>query len=72
MSPYLIFGNELSVIGSCAQTRCFPRALQYLTKNIIRVDALITRRYRLEEYGTALDAVISGKESLKVIINPGA
>ncbi|MDR1105264.1 MAG: zinc-dependent alcohol dehydrogenase family protein [Treponema sp.] len=72
MNPYRIFADELTVIGSCAQTHCFPRALQYLTKNTVRVDTLISRHYRLEEYATALDTVISGKESLKVIINPGS
>jgi D-arabinitol dehydrogenase (NADP+) len=70
ISPYLVFSQELSLIGSCAQTHCFPRALQYLTNGTLQVNKLVTHHFRLEEYQTALDTVIDGKKSMKVIINP--
>jgi D-arabinitol dehydrogenase (NADP+) len=70
LNPYTVFSQELTLIGSCAQTHCFPRALQYLTKGIVQVDKLITHRFALDDYGTALNTVMNGRQSMKVLIKP--
>jgi D-arabinitol dehydrogenase (NADP+) len=70
LSPYEIFAKELKIIGSFAQTHCFDRALKYLENGLVKVNKLITHQFKLDDYGEALNAVISGKDSIKVIVNP--
>lgn len=70
ISPYEMFAKELKIIGSYAQLYCFDRALKYLENRTVRVDSLITHKFGLDEYKMALNTVIKGKESIKVIINP--
>jgi len=70
LSPYEIFEKELKIIGSFAQTHCFDRAVKYLEKGIIKVAPLITHKFSLDDYSKALEIVMSGKENIKVIINP--
>ncbi len=38
----------------------FERALALLAKGVIDCDALITNRYRLDEYSAAIDTFLSG------------
>jgi len=70
ISPYEVFAKELKIIGSFAQTHCFDRALKYLENGTVKVDKLVTHHYGLEKYGEALDTVIHGQGSLKVMIAP--
>ncbi|AOY74495.1 zinc-dependent alcohol dehydrogenase family protein [Clostridium formicaceticum] len=70
ISPYEIFANEYKIIGSFAQTHCFDRAINALEKGIVKVDKLISHRFSLDEYAKGLDTVISGKQSIKVLIQP--
>lgn len=70
VSPYDIFSNEYKIIGSFAQTHCFDRAINALEKGIVKVDKLISHRFSLDDYSKGLDTVMSGKQSLKVLINP--
>lgn len=70
VNPYEIFRKELKLIGSFAQTHCYDRALKYLENGIVKVDKLVTHNYSLSEYDKALNTVMSGKESIKVMINP--
>ena len=69
VSPYRIFSQEYTIIGSFAQTHCFPRALAYLESGVVQVDELISHELPLEEYGTGLDLIV-GKKAKKVIIHP--
>ncbi|MTI80862.1 MAG: zinc-dependent alcohol dehydrogenase family protein [Firmicutes bacterium] len=70
VSPYEVFANEYKIIGSFAQTHCFDRAINALETGIVKVDNLISHRFSLNEYAKGLDTVISGKQSIKVLINP--
>ena len=69
VNPYKIFSQEYTIIGSFAQTHCFPRALAYLESGVVQVDELISHELPLEEYGTGLDLIV-GKKAKKVIIHP--
>ncbi|KAG5643074.1 N-terminal acetyltransferase A complex catalytic subunit ard1 [Asterophora parasitica] len=40
-APSKIFGDEIRIIGSFAQTHCFPRAVEYLNSGKIRVKGLV-------------------------------
>ena len=42
MSPYEIYRKEIKIIGTFAQTHCFPRAVQFLENGRIKVKELIT------------------------------
>lgn len=70
VSPYEIFSNEYKIIGSFAQTHCFDRAINALETGIVKVDKLISHRFSLDDYKKGLETVMSGKESIKVLINP--
>lgn len=70
VSPYDIFANEYKLIGSFAQTHCFDRAINALEKGIVKVDNLVSHRFNLDSYAKGLETVMSGKQSVKVLINP--
>lgn len=67
---YEIFSKELKIIGSFAQTHSFDRGIKYLEKGIVKVEKLITHKFSLDEYAKGLETVISGRDNIKVIINP--
>ena len=70
ISPYEVFSNEYKIIGSFAQTHCFDRALNALETGIVQVKDLISHRFSLSDYEKGLETVMSGKGSIKVLINP--
>lgn len=70
VSPYEIFSNEYKLIGSFAQTHCFDRAINALEKGIVKVDKLVSHKFSLDDYQKGLETVMSGKQSIKVLINP--
>jgi len=49
----------------------FERALTLLAKGVIDSDALITNRYKLDEYSTAIETFLAGS-GLKVQVAPNA
>ena len=70
ISPYDVFSNEYKIIGSFAQTHCFDRAIEALETGIVKVNDLISHEYSLEKFSEGLKTVMSGKDSIKVIIHP--
>lgn len=69
VSPYDIFERELRIQGSFAQINCFDRALMALHSGRVRTDGIITDRFALNEFESALAAMRSS-ESIKVVIEP--
>lgn len=69
VSPYDIFSQEYTILGSFAQTHCFGRALEYLESGTVRVDELISHRLSLEEYGKGLKLIMD-KKARKIIVSP--
>ncbi|KAK7020650.1 hypothetical protein VNI00_017688 [Paramarasmius palmivorus] len=67
--PSKIFGDEIRIIGSFAQTNCFPRAIQYLETGKVKVKGMITDKYAIKDYQKALDKLKS-REALKVVVKP--
>ncbi|KAF8870167.1 chaperonin 10-like protein [Mucidula mucida] len=67
--PSKIFGEEIRIIGSFAQTHCFPRAVAYLDGGKINVKGMVTNAFATRDYQKALD-MISSKAALKVIVKP--
>jgi D-arabinitol dehydrogenase (NADP+) len=69
VNPYDIFYNEVTVIGSFAQTHCFDRALLYLESGVVKVDDLVDCELPLSEYGQALDKM-ANREAVKIALCP--
>ena len=70
ISPYDVFRREITIKGSFAEIESFPQALAALRAGRARTDGIITHRFGLDDYGTALDTVRSDKSANKVIITP--
>ncbi|EJD05367.1 NADP+-dependent D-mannitol dehydrogenase [Fomitiporia mediterranea MF3/22] len=68
-SPAKIFGDEIKIIGSFAQTYCFPRAVAYLDSGKINVKGMVTDVFALEDFQQALDKMRS-RSALKIAIKP--
>ena len=68
-SPFRVYNDEIKIIGSMAVLHSFERALSLLAKGVIDCDAMITNRFRLDEYSTAIDTFLSGS-GLKVQVGP--
>ncbi|KAF5383166.1 hypothetical protein D9615_004991 [Tricholomella constricta] len=68
-APSKIFGDEIRIIGSFAQTHCFPRAVEYLNSGKIRVKGMVTDTFAIKDYQKALDKMNS-KEAVKVAVKP--
>jgi len=68
-SPAKIFQNEIKIIGSFAQTHCFPRAVAYLDSGKIRVKGMVTDVFAIMEFEKALEKMKS-KTACKVALRP--
>jgi len=67
--PSKIFGDEIQIIGSFAQTHCFPRAVAYLDTGKIRVKGMVTDTFPIADYQKALDKMNS-RGALKIAVKP--
>jgi 2-desacetyl-2-hydroxyethyl bacteriochlorophyllide A dehydrogenase len=71
VSPFRIYTQELTILGSMAVLDSFSRALTLVTEGAVTVDPLLTHAMRIDEYPEALDTLRRG-EGVKVQILPGA
>jgi 2-desacetyl-2-hydroxyethyl bacteriochlorophyllide A dehydrogenase len=70
-SPFRVYNDEIRIIGSMAVLHSFERALALFAKGVIDSDAMITHRFALDQYTTAIDTFLQGT-GLKVQVTPGA
>jgi D-arabinitol dehydrogenase (NADP+) len=70
VSPYEIFRRELTIKGSFAQVDAFPRAVEFLRSGRVRTDGIVTHRFGLDEFGSALEAVRTDRTALKAVVVP--
>ncbi|OQE26443.1 hypothetical protein PENSTE_c005G03530 [Penicillium steckii] len=57
LPPNVIFKEEISVIGSFSQTYKFPAAIDYLDGGRIKIDGIVNKTFRLEEWQACLEAM---------------
>src|SRR6185437_8174742 len=69
IAPYDIFRRELTIRGSFAQQFSFDRALSALRSGRVKTQGMISRRFPLDAYDEALDAV-ADSSVVKVVIVP--
>ncbi|PSR78589.1 hypothetical protein PHLCEN_2v7336 [Hermanssonia centrifuga] len=67
--PSKIFVDEIRIIGSFAQTHCFPRAVAYLDSGKIKVKGMVTDMYTIADYQKALDKMNS-RGAVKIAVKP--
>lgn len=70
ISPYEVYRRELTIKGSFAQVNSFPRAIEYLRNGRVKTEGLITHRFGLDGFGSALEAVRTDPTCHKAIIEP--
>jgi len=68
-SPFRIYNDEIKIVGSMAVLHSFERALSLLAKGVIDCEAMITNRFKLDEYQTAIDTFLAGR-GLKIQVAP--
>ncbi len=68
-SPFRVYNDEITIIGSMAVLHSFERALALFSRGAINSEALITHRFELDQYSTAIDTFLAGT-GLKVQIAP--
>lgn len=59
-SPFRVYNEEIKIVGSMAVLHSFERALALFSKGVIDSEALITNRFPLDEYQSAIDTFLSG------------
>jgi hypothetical protein len=64
-SPFRVYNNEIRIIGSMSLVHSFERALSLVGTGAIDCEALLTHRFELDDYSTAIDIFRSwyGSES---------
>lgn len=68
-NPFKIYNDEIKIIGSMAVLHSFERALTLLAKGVIDSEAMITNRFKLDDYSQAIDTFLAGT-GLKVQVSP--
>jgi len=68
ISPYDVFRREITIKGSFAEINSFPAAIAALRTGRARTEGLITHRFALDDYASALDALRSDRTVHKIII----
>jgi 2-desacetyl-2-hydroxyethyl bacteriochlorophyllide A dehydrogenase len=68
-SPFRVYNDEINIIGSMAVLHSFGRARDLLVKGVVDCEAMLTHRFPLEEYSTAIETFRKGT-GLKVQVVP--
>ncbi|KAL3450524.1 chaperonin 10-like protein [Aspergillus insuetus] len=56
-SPSKLFNDEITIVGSFAQTYMFPAAVDYLDCGRVRVGGIVNKSFRIEQWGECLQAL---------------
>jgi threonine dehydrogenase-like Zn-dependent dehydrogenase len=59
-SPFRVYNDEIKIVGSMAVLHSFERALALFANGVIDSESMITNRFPLDEYPSAIDAFLSG------------
>jgi threonine dehydrogenase-like Zn-dependent dehydrogenase len=70
-SPFRVYNEKIRIVGSMAVLHSFERALALLAKGVLDCDAMITNRFGLDAYTSAIDAFLAGT-GLKIQVTPSA
>ncbi|PGH19172.1 chlorophyll synthesis pathway protein BchC [Polytolypa hystricis UAMH7299] len=65
--PSKIFGDEITIIGSFSETYKFPAAIDYLDSGKVKVDGIVNKVYKIEQWAECLEAM-RNKSAIKAAI----
>ena len=68
--PFDVFRREITIKGSFAEMTSFAAAIRALRSGRAKTDGIITHKFSLDEYGKALDTLITDPSAHKVVIVP--
>jgi threonine dehydrogenase-like Zn-dependent dehydrogenase len=71
LSPFRIYNDEITVVGSMAVLHSFGAALDLVADGTVHTDRLVSHRLSLEEFPEALEMVRAGS-GVKVQVLPTA
>jgi D-arabinitol dehydrogenase (NADP+) len=66
--PFDVFRREITIRGSFAEITSFAAAIDAMRNGRLRTDGMITHRFRLDDYGKALDALANDPTAHKVVL----
>jgi 2-desacetyl-2-hydroxyethyl bacteriochlorophyllide A dehydrogenase len=70
VSPFQIYKDEITIVGSMAVLHSFGRAVDLMAKGVVDADTLISHRYALDDYAAAVTDFRAGT-GRKLQIRPG-
>jgi 2-desacetyl-2-hydroxyethyl bacteriochlorophyllide A dehydrogenase len=69
-SPFRVYKNEITIVGSMAVLHSFGRAVDLMAKGAVDAETMISHTYPLDQYDAAVDAFRAGT-GRKLQIRPG-
>ena len=71
MSPFRIYNDEITVIGSMAVLHSYARAVEMFSAGAVRAEPMVSHAFTLEDYGAAIELFRAGT-GRKLQIRPQA
>jgi threonine dehydrogenase-like Zn-dependent dehydrogenase len=71
LSPFRIYNDEITIVGSMAVLSSFQAALDLIQGGVINTRAMLTTAYPLQDFAQAISQVRRG-EGIKTLILPNA
>ncbi|MFI7667206.1 zinc-dependent alcohol dehydrogenase family protein [Nocardia sp. NPDC049526] len=71
ISPFRIYNDEITIVGSMAVLHSFGRAVELMDKGVIDANTMITHSFGLAEFADALQTFRAGT-GRKIQLRPGA
>ncbi len=68
-SPFRVYNDEITVVGSMAVLHSYGRAVDIMAKGVIDADTMVTDSFALADYGEAIEAFRAGR-GRKLQVNP--
>ncbi|KAJ6119334.1 alcohol dehydrogenase [Penicillium sp. IBT 18751x] len=65
--PSKIFGDEITIIGSFSETYKFPAAVDYLDSGKVKVDGIVNKTFKIEQWAQCLESM-RNKTAIKAAI----
>merc|ERR1712000_589868 len=62
-----ILEDEITILGSFSETYMFPAAIDYLDSGKVKVEGIVNKTYKLEQWGECLEAM-KNKTAIKAAI----
>jgi len=65
--PSKIFGDEITILGSFSETYMFPATIGYLDTGRVKVEGIVNKTFKLEQWGECLESM-RDKSAIKAAI----